>query len=112
MTSSDLNFFQFPPILPMRILIIGSTSTYFMFEMVFNVSTSKKAWEILKTSLEGVDKVKERLQTLCREFESLRMKSLSQFRIFGNKVIMVVNQIKRYEEKMENVRVVEKFFIL
>ncbi|RDX77755.1 hypothetical protein CR513_42070, partial [Mucuna pruriens] len=36
-----------------------------MFEMVSNASTFKEAWEILKTSLKGVDKVtKVHLQTL------------------------------------------------
>ncbi|RDX62194.1 hypothetical protein CR513_59505, partial [Mucuna pruriens] len=50
--------------------------------MMYNVSTSKEAWEILKTSIEGVDKVK--------------------------KVMMVVNQMKCYQEKMEDIRVVEK----
>ncbi|KHN08354.1 hypothetical protein glysoja_041030, partial [Glycine soja] len=64
-----------------------------MFELVSNATTSKEAWEILKTSLEGVDKVKKvRLQTLH----------------FGNKVLAIVNQMKRYGENMEDVRVVEK----
>ncbi|RDX94900.1 hypothetical protein CR513_22665, partial [Mucuna pruriens] len=61
-----------------------------MFNMVSNVSTSKEAWEILKTSLEGVDK----------EYESISN--------FGNRVMMVVNQMKRYEEKMKDIHVVEK----
>ncbi|XP_028208408.1 uncharacterized protein LOC114391623 [Glycine soja] len=50
-----------------------------MFELVSNATTSKEAWEILKTSLEGVDKV-----------------------------LAIVNQMKRYGENMEDVRVVEK----
>ena len=46
-----------------------------IFEMVFNVSTSKEAWEILLTSLEDVDKVKKVcLQTLGGKFKSLDMK--------------------------------------
>ncbi|RDX68457.1 hypothetical protein CR513_52555, partial [Mucuna pruriens] len=50
--------------------------------MVSNVSTSKEACEILKTSFKGVDKVK--------------------------KVMMVVNQMKCYIEKMKDIRVIEK----
>jgi len=62
-----------------------------MFEMVTNASTSKEAWEILRTSLEGVDKVKKmHLQTLHGEFESLHMMSESILD-FVNKVVMVVN---------------------
>ncbi|RDX85079.1 hypothetical protein CR513_33777, partial [Mucuna pruriens] len=80
-----------------------------MFEMISNASTSKETWEILKTFLEGVDKVKKvRLQTLRGEFESLRMKELRSISDFGNKMMMVLNQMKRYGEKMEDIRVVEK----
>ncbi|RDX91377.1 hypothetical protein CR513_26656, partial [Mucuna pruriens] len=54
--------------------------------------TSKEVWEILKTSLEGVDKVKKvHLQTLRGEFESLRMKESESISDFGNRVMTVVN---------------------
>ncbi|RDX92317.1 hypothetical protein CR513_25570, partial [Mucuna pruriens] len=76
-----------------------------MFEMVSNASTSKEAWEILKTSLQGVDKVKKvRLQTLRGEFESLRMKESESISDFGNRVMAVVNQMRHYGENMENIR--------
>ncbi|RDX59738.1 hypothetical protein CR513_61832, partial [Mucuna pruriens] len=75
-----------------------------MFEMVSNVSTSKEAWEILKTSLEGVDKVKKvRLQTLRGEFEFLSTKEFESISDFGNKVMTVVKQMKRYRENMEDI---------
>ncbi|RDX82725.1 hypothetical protein CR513_36445, partial [Mucuna pruriens] len=80
-----------------------------MFEMVLNASSSKEAWKILKTSLEGVDKVKKMcLQTLRGEFESLHMKESESILDFGNRVITIVNQMKCYKENMENIRVVEK----
>ncbi|RDX83510.1 hypothetical protein CR513_35556, partial [Mucuna pruriens] len=74
MTSNNLNLFQFPHLTNgnydnwchrMKVLL-GSQDAWkvmkkdeAMFEMVSNVSTSKEAWGILKTSLEGVDKVKK-----------------------------------------------------
>ncbi|RDX65520.1 hypothetical protein CR513_55822, partial [Mucuna pruriens] len=77
-----------------------------MFEMMSNVFTSKEAWEILKISLEGVNKVKKvRLQTLRGEFESLHTKESKSISDFGNRVMIVVNQMKRYRENMENIRV-------
>ncbi|RDY05546.1 hypothetical protein CR513_10606, partial [Mucuna pruriens] len=64
-----------------------------MFEMVSN----------------GVDKVKKvPLQTLRGGFESLRLKESESNLDFGNRVMMVVNQIKCYKEKMEDICVVEK----
>ncbi|RDX98810.1 hypothetical protein CR513_18222, partial [Mucuna pruriens] len=57
----------------------------------------------------SVDKVKKvRLQTLRGEFESLRMKEFESISDFGNKVMTVVNQMKRYKENMEDIHVVEK----
>ncbi|RDY01786.1 hypothetical protein CR513_14843, partial [Mucuna pruriens] len=80
-----------------------------MFEIVSNVSTYKEAWEILKISLEGVDKVKKvHLQTLRGEFEFLRMMESESISDFGNRMMTVVNQKKRCRENMENICVVEK----
>ncbi|RDX99059.1 hypothetical protein CR513_17950, partial [Mucuna pruriens] len=79
-----------------------------IFEMMSNVFTSKEAWEILETSLEDVDKVKKvHLQTLQGEFESLRMKKSKSILDFANRVIMVLNYMKRYREKMKDICVVE-----
>ncbi|RDX68045.1 hypothetical protein CR513_53012, partial [Mucuna pruriens] len=58
--------------------------------MVSNVSTSKAAWKILKTSLKGIDKVK-------KESESISD--------FDNRVTIIV---KRYIENMEDIYVIEK----
>jgi gag-polypeptide of LTR copia-type len=46
-----------------------------MFEKIFNETSSKDVWEILKSLAVGVDKVKKmRLQTLRAEFELPMMK--------------------------------------
>jgi len=50
------------------------------FEKISNATFAKEAWEKLKASCQGEDKVKKvRLQTLRGEFESLHMKELSLF---------------------------------
>ena len=45
-----------------------------MFEKVANETRAKDAWEILRNSVVGAEKVKKRLQTLRAEFESIVMK--------------------------------------
>ncbi|RDY03392.1 hypothetical protein CR513_13030, partial [Mucuna pruriens] len=73
-----------------------------IFEMASNIFTFKEAWEILKIFLEGVDKVKKVcLQILQGEFKSLCMKEFESISDFGNRVMMVVNQMKHYGEKIK-----------
>ena len=80
-----------------------------MFEKVSSARSAKEAWEVLQNSFKGIDKViKARLQTLRGEFESLKMKSSESISDYFNRVLVVVNQIRRYGEMLEEVRVVEK----
>ncbi|XP_070035223.1 uncharacterized protein [Nicotiana tomentosiformis] len=80
-----------------------------MFEKVADATTSKEAWEILQNSLYGVDKVRKvKLQTLRADFEVLKMKESKCISDYYSKVKVVVNQLRRYIEDIENVRVVEK----
>ncbi|KAH0773391.1 hypothetical protein KY290_010528 [Solanum tuberosum] len=80
-----------------------------MFEKVADATTSKEAWEILQNSLQRVDKVEKiKLQTLRVDFEALKMKEYESISNFYSRLMVVVNKLKRYGEKVDNVCVVEK----
>jgi hypothetical protein len=79
------------------------------FEIVDNATTAKQAWEVLQESNQGADNVRNvRLQKLRGDFEKLHMLESKNISEYFAKVLAIYNQMKRYGEKMEETRVVEK----
>lgn len=80
-----------------------------MFEKVASAISAKDACEILRNSFRGKDKViKVRLQALRGDYESLKMKEPETIEEYINSVLVVVNQLKRYGETIQDVQMVEK----
>ncbi|KAK2985745.1 hypothetical protein RJ640_005445 [Escallonia rubra] len=80
-----------------------------IFEKIAQATTAKIAWDTLENVFKGIDKVKKvRLQSLRGEFESLQMKDSETIFDYISRVLLVVNQLERNGEEMEDSRVVEK----
>ncbi|XP_077221031.1 uncharacterized protein LOC143854809 [Tasmannia lanceolata] len=71
-----------------------------IFERISSMTSAKEACDTLYTSYKGEDKVKlVRLQTLRCEFDALRMKDSELVEDFYNRVISLVNQLRKDESK-------------
>jgi hypothetical protein len=79
------------------------------FEKVAKATTSKQAWEILASIFKGDERVRQvRLQTLRGEFEALHMKDGESVSDYFSRLLVIVNGLKRNNEKLDGIRVVEK----
>ena len=84
-----------------------------MYDIILlRVSSTKKykeAWDILKSSYEGIDKVKTaKLQILRRYFETLSMEETDSVDSFYSYVIGLINHIKSHGETIKDRMIVEK----
>ncbi|KAK2975599.1 hypothetical protein RJ640_003036 [Escallonia rubra] len=80
-----------------------------LFSKIAAVETSKDAWRISQKEFQGSAKVIiVKLQSLKRDFETLFMKSDEYVQDFLFRVSGIVNQIKSYDEKLEDEIVVAK----
>ena len=71
--------------------------------------TTKKAWDALGTTYQGLDKLNtSKLQILRRDFESLSMKYSETIDTFYPRFVGLINQLKSHGESIEDQRVVEK----
>jgi hypothetical protein len=80
-----------------------------IFSKISGIGTSKQAWDILKSSYQGNDRVKTiKLQTLRTQFETLRMTESENVDQFMTIVMGIVNQIRLTGETIIDQRIVEK----
>lgn len=80
-----------------------------IFPKIASCERSKEAWEVLQTSFQGTAKVMTvKLQSLRREFETLKMERDEKVLPFLTKVQKIVNQMKVYGEEVSEQKVVCK----
>eukprot|EP00253_Pinus_taeda_P034594 PITA_34594 len=80
-----------------------------VFPRIAAAKTSKEAWQTLKTSYQGMTRVKTtKLQLLRKDFENLCMKESNNIDSFFTQAIGLVTQIRSHGETLEERRIVEK----
>ena len=78
-----------------------------IFSRITEASSSHQAWEILKHDFLGNNKViNVKLQTRCRDFETLAMKDKESLQAFLYTVSGIVNHMRSYGENISNETVV------
>jgi hypothetical protein len=83
-----------------------------IFSKITGAGTSKQAWDILKSSYQGNDRVKiVKLQTLRTQFKTLRMIASENVDQFMTRLMGIVNQIRLTGETITDQRIVEKILI-
>jgi hypothetical protein len=76
---------------------------------VANTTTAKQAWKVLQESNQRAENMRKIcLQKQHGDFEKLHMLESENISKYFTRVLVIYNQIKRYEEKVEEIRVVEK----
>lgn len=80
-----------------------------IFPRISAATKAKVAWDILHTNYQGVEKVVTvKLQTLRRKFDCFVMKDSESMHEYFNRVMEVVNQMRKYGERLSDQKVVEK----
>lgn len=80
-----------------------------IMETILKKDTAKDIWDAMKRKYEGNARVKRTiLQGLCRDFETLEMKSGETVTVYFSRVMAVANKMHIYGETMTDVTVVEK----
>ncbi|KAI3465235.1 hypothetical protein Pfo_021898, partial [Paulownia fortunei] len=84
-----------------------------ILETILNKDTSKQIWDSMKKKFQGSEKAKgQQLQALRTEFKILHMKSSETISDFFPRTMAIINKMRVYGEKMEDVTVVEKILQL
>lgn len=80
-----------------------------IMETILKKDTAKDIWDAMKRKYEGnTRKKRSNLQGLCRDFETLEMKSGETITVYFSKVMAVANKMRVYGDVMTDVTVVEK----
>jgi len=80
-----------------------------VYDKIAYVGTAKQAWDILKKSYMGVDRVrKARLQKLRRDFELLQMEKSETISDFFSRTLNLVNEMRANGEELKEIQIIEK----
>ncbi|TYK07358.1 integrase [Cucumis melo var. makuwa] len=78
-------------------------------EVENQTTSAKAAWDILRSTYQGEDKVEMiRLQALRSEFDCIKMKETETIEEFFNRILVIVNSLRSNGEEVGDQRVVEK----